>query len=152
MENNENLDLEAEDIEIGEITAEPPKLIPENNIAPDALAEAAVRILDEKKARGLKLLHVEKKTIIADYFVICSATSNTAVRALANELEFKLGERGIYPAHLDGLNEATWVVMDYSSVIVHIFNGETRSFYNLEKLWSEAEEIDTAAMLGGAEQ
>lgn len=110
--------------------------------SPRELANAIIGVLDEKKANGLKLLYVENKTIIADYFIICSGTSNTQIKALANEVEFKLGETGVYPSHIEGLNEASWILLDYASVIVHIFNSETRNFYNLEKLWKDSEEID----------
>lgn len=110
--------------------------------SPRELANTIIGVLDEKKANGLKLLYVENKTIIADYFIICSGTSNTQIKALANEVEFKLGEAGVYPSHIEGLNEASWILLDYASVIVHIFNSETRNFYNLEKLWKDSEEID----------
>lgn len=110
--------------------------------SPRELANTIIGVLDEKKANGLKLLYVENKTIIADYFIICSGTSNTQIKALANEVEFKLGEAGVCPSHIEGLNEASWILLDYASVIVHIFNSETRNFYNLEKLWKDSEEID----------
>ena len=115
--------------------------------SPRELANALIRVLDEKKANGLKLLYVENKTIIADYFIICSGTSNTQIKALANEVEFRLGEAGVYPSHIEGLNEASWILLDYASVIVHIFNSETRNFYNLEKLWKDSEEIDISPYL-----
>lgn len=108
----------------------------------DDLAHDIVKILDSKKAHGLKLLRVREKTVIADYFVICTGNSNTQIRALSGELEEKLGEKGIVQDRIEGYNEANWIIMDYGSVIVHIFNREMRSFYNLEKLWSEAVEID----------
>lgn len=114
---------------------------------PYELAKAAIRILDARKAKSMRLLRVDEKTIIADYFVICSGNSNTQIRALANEVEFRLGELGIEQYHTEGLPEATWVVMDYGSVMIHIFNRETRDFYNLEKLWREAEEIDIKDLL-----
>ncbi|MDD4773459.1 MAG: ribosome silencing factor [Eubacteriales bacterium] len=107
-----------------------------------ALADTIIGVLDEKKAHEIKLLHVENKTIIADYFIICSGTSNTQIKSLANEVEFKLQESGINPSHIEGADEASWILLDYSSVIVHIFNRETRNFYNLEKLWKDSEEID----------
>ncbi|MHB1154954.1 MAG: ribosome silencing factor [Eubacteriales bacterium] len=115
--------------------------------SPRELANTIIGVLDEKKANGLKLLYVENKTIIADYFIICSGTSNTQIKALANEVEFKLGEAGVYPSHIEGLNEASWILLDYASVIVHIFNSETRNFYNLEKLWKDSEEIDISQYL-----
>ena len=123
------------------------KKISLKNASPKQLAEEIIRVLDAKKAGGLKLLHVTDHTVIADYFIICTGTSNTQIRALANELEFKLGEAGVYPGHIEGLDDATWVLLDYASVIVHVFNGETRRFYNLEKLWSDASEIDISGLL-----
>ena len=114
---------------------------------PKALAEKIVTILDLKKARNIKLLHVADKTVLADYFVICTGNSNTQTRALGDEVEYKLGLEGASPVNIEGFESATWVLMDYTSVIVHIFNAETRRFYNLEKLWNEAEEVDISSLL-----
>lgn len=117
------------------------------NASPLELAEAIIKVLDAKKAGGLKLMHVTDKTVIADYFIICTGTSNTQIRALANEVEYQIGEAGVYPGHIEGLDEATWVLLDYASVIVHVFNGETRRFYNLEKLWADAGEVDISNLI-----
>ena len=83
---------------------------------------------------------------------LCDKKSEAEFGDYARELralgvEFKLGEGGLEARHIDGLPEATWVVLDYASVIVHIFNSETRNFYNLEKLWNEAEEVDISDYL-----
>lgn len=122
-------------------------VIPDELSKPEDLLRAVVRVLDSKKARGLKVLRVADKTVIADYFVMCTGTSNTQLRALSGELEERLSEVGVYPGHIEGYNEANWIIMDYASVIVHIFDRETRSFYNLEKLWGDAEEIDVDSLL-----
>ena len=114
---------------------------------PKALAEKVVTILDMKKARGIKMLHVADKTVLADYFVICTGNSNTQTRALGDEVEYKLGLEGVEPTRVEGRETATWVLLDYGSVIVHVFNTETRQFYNLEKLWNEAEEVDISHLL-----
>ena len=114
---------------------------------PKALAEKVVTILDLKKARGIKLLHVADKTVLADYFVICTGNSNTQTRGLADEVEYKLGLEGITPARVEGRESALWVLLDYSSVLVHVFNTEARQYYNLEKLWNEAEEVDISHLL-----
>ncbi|MBR5313910.1 MAG: ribosome silencing factor [Clostridia bacterium] len=114
---------------------------------PRVLAEEITKILDAKKANGLKLLRIDDKTVLADYFVICGGNSNTQVRALAGEVEEKLAEMGLNPHHIEGYNEAVWTVLDYCSVIVHIFNREAREFYKLEKLWSDAEDIDISSLL-----
>ena len=127
-------------------------ITPEN--APDLtaaepleIAKLLVRVLDMKKGRDIRLLHVADKTIIADYFVICGGTSNTNIKALAGEAEYKLGLCGVTPIHLDGYTECEWVVVDFGSVMVHIMNRDSRDFYKLEKLWSEAEEIDISDIL-----
>ena len=108
---------------------------------PREIADAIVAILDEKNAQNIKLLRVNDKTIVTDYFVICTANSTTQVKAIEGELEFKLGERGLAPAHVDGGVGSGWIAMDYLYVIVHIFLGEQRDFYKLEKVWGDAEDI-----------
>lgn len=102
---------------------------------PMALARAIEEILDNKKGMNIKLLYTDDLTGIADYFVVCTATSNTHVKALAGEVEYQLERRGVHTYHMDGRDNGSWVVLDYSSVIVHIFNREAREFYNLEKLY-----------------
>ncbi len=109
---------------------------------PEALAKSIVKVLDDKLAGDIRLLHVTEKTIIADYFVICTGSSTTQIRSLAGEVEYQIGEAGMKPGHIEGLPEANWVCMDYHSVIVHIFTEENRSTYRLEKLWEDAEEVD----------
>ena len=101
-----------------------------------------VHVLDMKKARGIKLLHVTEKTIIADYFLICQGTSNTQLKALCGEAEYKLGLCGVAPLRIDGYGEGSWIVMDFGSVMVHIMSRDDRDFYKLEKLWGDAEVVD----------
>ncbi len=110
-------------------------------------AEEMVRILDMRKARDIKLLRVEEQTIIAEYFVICSGTSSTHIKSLAGELEFKMSMSALPPVGLDGYTEGKWIVLDFGSIMVHIFGNESREFYKLEKFWADAEEIDISALL-----
>lgn len=105
------------------------------------IALKVAKTLDEKKARDIKILYVNKQTIIADYFVIAAGTSRTQVNALADEVEYKLGLEGITPTKVEGRGQGTWVLLDYDSVLVHVFNPQSREFYNLEKLWADGEEI-----------
>lgn len=114
---------------------------------PEEIALEAAKILWLKKARGIKVLKVREKTVLTDYFVICNGTSSTQLKGLAGELEYQLGFCGLKPHSTEGYAEATWILVDYTSVIVHIFNRDTRDFYKLEKLWSEAEEIDISTVL-----
>lgn len=111
------------------------------------IALEAVRILDARKARDIKLLRVEEQTIIAEYFVICGGTSSTQIKSMAGEVEFKLSMCGNPARGLDGYTEGKWVVIDFGSVMVHIFNAENREFYKLEKFWADAEEIDISSIL-----
>lgn len=106
-----------------------------------ALAEEIVRILDANKAGQLKLLRVNDRTVMTDYFVICTGNSNTHIKSLSGEVEYKLGEKGIAHTGVDGYESGIWIVMDYTTVMVHIFNREQRDFFKLEKLWADAEDI-----------
>ena len=114
---------------------------------PADLAAKIINVLYKKKAHDIKLLRVTDQTIIADYFVIVTGNSNTQIKALSDDLEYQTGLLGVKPANIEGFREASWVLLDYSSVIVHIFNREAREFYNLERLWNDAEEIDAAALI-----
>jgi ribosome-associated protein len=111
------------------------------------IALLAAKALDSKKAKDIKILYVNKQTIIADYFVIAAGTSRTQVNALADEIEYKLGLENITPSKIEGQGQGTWVLLDYDSVIVHVFNQASREFYNLEKLWAEGTEIPFEATL-----
>ena len=101
------------------------------------LADAIAEILDSKKARDIKVLHVEDKTVIAEYFVLCTGNSSTQVKALAGEVEYRTELRGLSPYSVEGRDNNSWILLDYSNVIVHIFSREAREFYNLEKLYED---------------
>ena len=107
----------------------------------EELAHAIFDVLDAKKAQSIKVLRVEDQTVITDYFVICTGNSSTQVKSLGGEVEYRLGLRGVDPTHYEGRDNNGWVVLDYDTVIVHIFNRENRDFYKLEKLYGDAEEI-----------
>ena len=101
------------------------------------LADAIAEILDSKKARDIKVLHVEDKTVIAEYFVLCTGNSSTQVKALAGEVEYRTELRGLNPYSVEGRDNNSWILLDYSNVIVHIFSRDAREFYNLEKLYED---------------
>ena len=102
-----------------------------------ALAVAIADVLDSKKGHDIKVLHVEDKTVIAEYFVLCTGNSSTQIRALTGEVEFKIGQRGVEPYGIEGRDNNSWMVMDYSNVLVHVFSREAREFYNLDKLYED---------------
>ena len=111
------------------------------------LMEEIVRILDSKKADDIRAIRIGDLTILDDYFVIAAGSSNTQVRMLADEVEYQLGLKGIKPHATEGYRSENWIVLDYSTVVVHIFLRETREFYNLERLWADGEQMDISHLL-----
>ena len=111
------------------------------------LMEEIVRILDSKKADDIRAIRIGDLTILADYFVIAAGSSNTQVRMLADEVEYQLGLKGIKPHATEGYRSENWIVLDFSTVVVHIFLRETREFYNLERLWADGEQMDISHLL-----
>lgn len=103
------------------------------------MAKIAAEALESKKGLDVTVLSVTNQTVLADYFVIATGTVNTHVKALAEEVEFKLKEAGYECGHIEGHGD--WVLMDYHSVIVHVFTKSAREFYKLEKLWDGAEAV-----------
>ncbi len=111
------------------------------------IAKAIVKTLDSKRANDIKVLKIDNKTIIADYFVICTGNSTTQIKTLADEVEFQLGVGQVPYVRLEGNDCPDWKVVDCHDVIVHIFSNEARDFYKLEKLWADAEEIDISNII-----
>jgi len=102
------------------------------------LAKIAARALEGKKAKDIRILGVGDLTVLADFFVIATGTSSTHLRTLTGEVELLLKKHGQMPSHTEGRDSGNWLVLDYGSVIVHIFLEDTRSFYSLERIWSDA--------------
>ncbi len=111
------------------------------------MTERIVKALNDKKGQEIKVLHTADLTTLADYFVICTGTSNTQIKALSEAVEKTMTEAGEEPHHVEGHRGGTWVLMDYSCVVVHIFTEETRNFYDLERLWRDAQELDLSGLL-----
>ena len=114
------------------------------------ILKIAANALNSKKARGLKAIKIDDLTTLADYFLLAPATSSTHVRALADEVEDKLKEAGVEPHHIEGRTTG-WLVLDYNSVIVHVFTANEREFYNLDSMWSDGTQIDLINILDEAE-
>ena len=99
------------------------------------IADAIAEVLDSKKGFDIEVLEVADKTVIAEYFVICSGNTSTHIKSLVDEVEYKLSLRGVMPYNVEGKDNNSWIIMDYSNVLVHVFTREAREFYNLEKLY-----------------
>ena len=105
------------------------------------------KALDSKKGNEIKVLKTEGLTTLADYFVIATATSSTQVKAMSDACEEAMEKNGEQVHHIEGHRDGTWLLLDFSSVVVHVFTDETRKFYDLERLWGDAEEIDLSDVL-----
>lgn len=112
------------------------------------LVKAAVRALDDKKAEQIEVIQITELSVVADYFVIANGTSSTHVRALAGEVEDQLSKLGVEVGHIEG-RATGWILLDYGSVVVHVFHRESREYYNLERLWADGKVIEIQDMIGG---
>lgn len=106
-----------------------------------ALIRQAVQILDKKKAEGVRVIDVSELTDFTEYFIIAGGTSSTHVRSLADELEEGLKNAGFEPRGVEG-RSAGWILLDYYSVIIHVFTPSERDYYDLERLWKDGKYID----------
>lgn len=97
--------------------------------------------LYDKKATEIDILDISELTSLGNYFIICTCSSTTQVRACVNEVEDKMAEAGIHPTHKEGYQGGSWVLMDFTDVIVHVMLRETREFYALERLWDDAPRV-----------
>ncbi len=105
-----------------------------------------VKALDDKKANDIEVIKINELTIVADYFVIATANSNTHIRSLADEVEYQLEEAGIKLDHAEG-RATGWVLLEFEGVVVHIFLEDARSYYNLERLWEDGAKIDISEFI-----
>ena len=111
------------------------------------LADKIVEILENKKGVDIELIPVSEKTVLADYFVICSGTSSTHIKALADEVEYQLDKAGISVSHIEGYRSNTWILLDYIDVIVNVFSDEAREFYDLDRLWQDGKAVDLTGIV-----
>ena len=112
---------------------------------PRSLAEEIYHVLDAHRGEDIAVLRVGEKIDITEYFVLCTAHATTHVRSLTDEVEFKIGEAGVKPFASEGRGDKnSWMVLDYGTVMVHIFTRDAREFYNLDKLYSDTEKVEVA--------
>ena len=111
------------------------------------VALEVTKALDEKKGMDIKLLRIEKVSSIADYFLICTGTSNTHVKTLCDYAEYTMEQLGETMLGREGHRGNSWELLDYGSVVVHVFTDEARKFYDLERLWADAEVVDLTGIV-----
>ena len=110
--------------------------------------EIIVKALDSKKAHNLKVIKIDDITSICDYFVIATGNSTTQVKALADEVDYKMGLSGTNPKRIEGSGKNSWILIDYNDIVVHVFSNEAREFYDLDRLWADGNEINLDEFLG----
>ncbi len=97
--------------------------------------------LDDKKAEDITILDISEISVMADYFIIANASSSPQMSAMKNEVENAMAKHGINAKHVEGGNNSSWVLIDFEDIVVHLFSGEDREFYNLERIWQDGKEI-----------
>ena len=115
-------------------------------LSPEQITAIAYNALEDKKAKDVKILKTAEHTVLADYFVICNGTSAPHIKSLVDEVDRQLSEAGEPLIRREGLRSDIWVLMDFGCVIVHVFTDEARKFYNLERLWSDAETVELSSL------
>ena len=116
-------------------------------LAPKEIAYAVTKALDEKKGMNIKLLKIDRVSSLADYFLICTGTSNTHVKTLCDFAEYTLTEMGEPMLGREGHRGNAWELLDFGTIVVHVFTDEARKFYDLERLWADAEVVDLSDVL-----
>ena len=116
-------------------------------ISAKEVALTVTKALDEKKGMDIKLLKIDKVSSLADYFLICTGTSNTHVKTLCDYAEFSMDQLGEPMLGREGHRGNSWELLDYGSVVIHVFTDEARKFYDLERLWADAEQVDLKDIL-----
>lgn len=112
------------------------------------MVKTAVKALDSKKGIDIRVIKVQDITSLADYFVICSGSSSTQVKALADECEYQMQQGGYEILHQEGKGSGDWILLDYKDIIVHVYNPKMREFYDLERFWKDGTQIDISEILG----
>ena len=105
------------------------------------MARLACKALEDKKAVDIKVIDIEKVSILADYFIIASGTNRNQVQAMADNAEEISGRSGYEPRQIEGYQNANWILMDYGDLVIHIFDEENRLFYDLERIWRDGQSL-----------
>ena len=111
-------------------------------LTPTEIAYEVTKALDAKKGQNIKLLKIDRVSSLADYFLICTGTSSTHVTTLCDYAEYTLEQLGEQMLSREGHRGNSWELLDYGSIVVHVFTEEARKFYDLERLWADAELVD----------
>lgn len=105
------------------------------------MTKLTLKALEDKKANDIRIIDIGGVSVIADYFVIASGSNTSQVQAMADNVREALGRAGFEPRQVEGYGSASWILMDYNDIIIHIFSEESRMFYDLERIWRDGKDI-----------
>lgn len=108
------------------------------------MTKLAIQALEDKKAEDIRIIDISEVSVLADYFIIASGSNRSQIQAMTDNVDEVLGRAGAARRQIEGYENAGWVLMDYSDIIVHIFDQENRLFYDLERIWRDGNSIDPA--------
>ena len=107
--------------------------------------------LEDKKAEDIRIIDISEISVIADYFVITNGSNRSQIQALSDNVEEKLAAGKIFPKNIEGYNTANWILMDYHDILVHIFDTESRNFYDLEHMWRDVKHVEINKLMNESE-
>ncbi len=116
-------------------------------LTPQEIAIAVTKALDEKKGMDIRLLKIDRVSSLADYFLICTGTSNTHVKTLCDYAEYTLEQLDEPMLGREGHRGNSWELLDYGTIVIHVFTDEARKFYDLERIWADAEQVDISEFI-----
>lgn len=106
------------------------------------MTKLVIGALEDKKAEDIRVIDISEVSVIADYFIIADGSNSNQVQALIDNVEETLGKKGYHPKQIEGYQSASWILMDYGDIIVHVFDKENRLFYDLERIWKDGTSIN----------
>lgn len=110
------------------------------------MAKLAFKAMDDKLATDIRIIDISNISVIADYFIICNGKNINQIQAISDNIEDFLGRAGYMPKAIEGRNNATWILLDYGDIVVHVFNAEDREFYDLERIWKDGALVDADSL------
>lgn len=107
------------------------------------MAKLVVQALEDKKGEDIKVIDISEVSVLADFFIIANGSNRSQVQALSDNVQEMLGKAGVHSKQVEGYESANWILLDFSDVIVHIFDSENRFFYDLERIWRDGKVVET---------
>lgn len=111
------------------------------------MASIAVKAIDDKLGKEIKVIDIANVSVVADYFIIASGANKNQVQAIVENVEDELAKAGYHPKQVEGYQTANWILLDYGDIIIHIFDEESRLFYDIERIWRDGQDVDVQELL-----